>query len=366
MKIAKIEAIPISIPLRRPLKMAVATVRVRTCLVVRITTDEGVEGIGESVIAGYFTGESHASAVDFVKAITDALIGADPAQLQKHRHLMSRVAVSNQGAKAAVEMALLDVAAKAAGVPLYQWYGGSNRDSVPTIWHVSGGSPQEIAEEAGQKAANGFPLIKVKVGGNAEHNIEATILAREATGPDVMLLPDANQGWDVGTALRYLRAIAETRPGFVEQPLPRWDILGMQHLTAKSPVIVAGDEGVFNAQELTTHLRLNACGAAVAKVMKACGPLGVLEVFSVADSAGIGVHLAGMAGQTSIGAAHAAHVAKAVPNLVFGTGISPHYITDHIVTEPFLPLEGHLYPSDEPGVGVTIDDGKLKRYTADI
>lgn len=366
MKIEKIEAIPISIPLQRPLKMAVATVHVRSCLVVRITTDDGVVGIGESVLARYFSGESHASALDFVATLTEALTGMDPTRLHEIRHLMGRVAVFNHGAKAAVEMALHDAVAKAAGVPLYEWFGGSARESVPTIWHVSGGSPREIAEEAAKAAAKGFPLIKVKVGGDVDHNIEATHLTREAVGPDVMLLPDANQGWNVGEALRYLRAIVDTRPGFVEQPLPRWDLAGMATLTAQSPVIVAGDEGVFDAHELHTHLRFNACGAAVAKMMKTAGPLGLLELFAVADAAGIGVHLAGMAGQTSIGAAHAAHVAKAVPNLIFGTGISPHYITDDIVTKPFLPVEGHLHPSDAPGVGVTIDEDKLRQYTADL
>ncbi|MDH3499958.1 MAG: hypothetical protein OEM97_07540 [Acidimicrobiia bacterium] len=365
MRIVEVEAIPVSIPLQRPLKMAVATVRVRTCLVVRIRTDDGVEGVGESVLARYFSGESHASAVDFVNTARDALIGMNPANLQQIRHLMQRIAVFNHGARAAVEMALHDVVAKAAGVPLYQWFGGSARDAVPTIWHVSGGTPHSMAEEAAKAAADGFPLVKVKVGGDVEHNIEATHLVREAIGPDVMLLPDANQGWDVGTALRYLRAIADTRPGFVEQPLPRWDLMGMATLTAQSPVIVAGDEGVFDAHELQTHLRANACGAAVAKFMKAAGPLGVLELFAVADAAGIGVHLAGMAGQTSIGAAHAAHLAKAVPNLVFGTGISPHYITDDIVTERFRPIEGHLYPSDKPGAGVEIDEDKLSYYRAD-
>ncbi len=365
MQIAQLEAIPISIPLHRPLKMAVATVHVRTCLVVRITTDDGVVGVGESVLARYFSGESHASAADFIRSITDALVGMDPSRLREIRHLMSRVAVFNHGAKAAVEMALHDVVAKAAGVPLYLWFGGSARDSVPTIWHVSGGSPQAIAEEAAKAVANGFPLIKVKVGGEVEHNIEATRLTRDAIGPEVMLLPDANQGWDVGTALRYLHAVADARPGFVEQPLPRWNLMGMAELTARSPVLVAGDEGIFDAHDLQTHLQAKACGAVVAKMMKAAGPLGLLDLFSVADAAGIGVHLAGMAGQTSIGAAHAAHVAKAVPNLVFGSGISPHYITDDIVTEPFLPVDGHLHPADTPGVGVEIDEEKLDQYRAD-
>lgn len=365
MKIVAVEAVPVSIPLQRPLKMAVATVTVRTCLVVRIRTDDGIVGIGESVLARYFSGESHASAVDFVETVAEVLVGMNPANVHEIRRLMQRVAVFNHGARAAIEMALLDVVATAAGVPLYEWYGGSSRPSVPTIWHVSGGTPDSMADEAAMATAAGFGLVKLKVGGDVDENIAATFKVRQMIGDEVLLLPDANQGWDVASALRYLDAVAETEPGFVEQPLPRWDITGMVTLTAQSPVIVAGDEGIFDAHELMTHLKLNACGAAVAKFMKAGGPLGILDMFAVADAAGIGIHLAGMAGQTSVGAAHAAHLAKAVPNLVYGTGISPHYITDDIVTERFLPVEGHLHPSERPGVGVEIDEAKLDRYRVD-
>ncbi|MGI9597236.1 MAG: enolase C-terminal domain-like protein, partial [Acidimicrobiales bacterium] len=116
---------------------------------------------------------------------------------------------------------------------------------------------------------------------------------------------------------------------------------------------------------LRTHLAFGAVGAVVAKLMKAAGPIGVREVFAVADAADIGVHLAGMAGQTSISAAHGAHLALAVPNLRFGSGISPQYLADDICVERFLPQRGHLHPSDQPGLGVEIDESALARYRVD-
>ncbi len=347
--------------------MAVATVNVRTCIVVRITTDDGVVGLGESVLARYFSGESHASAVDLIhNELRPLLEGMNPTDVRAVRRLMRKVTVYNQGARAAVEMALVDIAARTAGVPLYRWYGGASRESVPTIWHVSGGTAEEMAAEAAQAVAEGYPLVKVKVGGEVDFDLEATYAVRSAVGNGVMLLPDANQGWDVEQATRYLRSVAGAEPGFVEQPLPRWDIAGMKTLVDTSPVIVAGDESIFDANDLAAYLRFGAAGAVVAKLMKAAGPIGVQEVFAVADAAGIGVHFAGMAGQTSISAAHGAHLALAVPNLRFGAGISPQYLADDIATQRFLPIAGHLHPPERPGVGIEIDEDKLTRYRVDL
>ena len=366
MRVERIESIPIEVPMNRPLTMAVATVTVRPCIVVRITTDDGLVGLGESVLARYFSGESLASAHDLITNVFGEIIrGRDPGDVNAIRTIMRQITVHNSGARAAVEMALLDLVAQAAEIPLYRYYGGRSRPSVPTIWHVSGGSPETMAAEAAEAVSKGYPLIKVKVGLDVDHDLAATYAVREAIGDDVLLLPDANQGWDVGDALRYLRGVVDARPGFVEQPVDRDDIVGMATLVSQSPVTIAGDEGIFDARELRTHLAMNATGAVVAKLMKSAGPIGVRDLFAVADAAGIGVHFAGMPGQTSISAAHGAHLALAVPKLRFGSGISPHYLADDVCTERFLPIDGHLHPAETPGVGVTIDEDKLSQYRID-
>lgn len=355
-----------AVPLSRPLRMAVATVHVRTCIVVRITTTDGVEGIGEAVVARYFSGESLASAVELISSVYGPeLVGRDAGELNAIRVFMRRVAVHNNAARAAVEMALHDVVAKAAGVPLHQWYGGKSREAVPTIWHVSGGDPRSNAEDAGRAVhEDGYRFVKVKVGGDVEVDIAKVHAVREAVGDDVVILPDANQGWDVTSALRFCHGIAETSPGFVEQPVPAHDVLGMAKVNA-GPVPIAGDEGVFDAAALRTHLQLGAVEAVVAKLMKGAGPIGVREVFAVADAAGIGVHFAGMAGQTSVGAAHATHLAAAVPNLAYGAGICPYYLEGDIVTEPFTAVDGMLHPPTGPGLGLELDEESLRRYQVD-
>lgn len=368
MKITTMEAIPVAVPVRTPLKMAVATVHERTCIVVRVETDEGHVGVGESVLARYFSGESHASAVDLIEAVfAPSMLGRDPAELVELRRLMSRITVYNQGARAAVEMALHDVVAQSAGVPLYEWYGGRAREAVPTIWHVSSGDAAADAAEAKKAADDGFPFIKVKVGsGDTAADLASVYAVRDAIGPDVEILIDANQGFGAEDAIAFARAVADANPSFLEQPVPRHDLAGMVRVNQESPVTIAGDEGVFDAAELHTYLQAGGLRAVVAKLMKAAGPLGVRDVFAVADAAGIGVHFAGMAGQTSIGAAHAAHLALAVPRLRYGTGIAPHYLADDIVADPFRPVDGHLYPPDQPGLGIGLDAEAVARYRVDL
>lgn len=366
MRIEQIEAIPIEVPVLRPLKMAVATVHVRTCIVVRIRTADGLTGIGESVVTRYFTGESLASAHDLItNAYTEAIIGMSADDVEEIATLMRKISVYNPGARAAVEMALHDIVAQASGLPLYEYYGGKQRDSVPTVWHTSGDSPEAMAEEAAGAVAEGFPYVKLKVGGDVDKNLTSTYAVREAIGDDVMLLPDANQGWNVEDALRYLEGAADARPGFVEQPIHRDDIVGMAELVRRSPVLVAGDEALFNVEDLRNYIAFNAVGAVVTKLMKSAGPIGMRKIIELADEADLGVHFAGMAGQTSISAAHAAHQAMATPNLRFGAGISPHYLADDICTERFMPIKGHLHPSNAPGVGLTIDEDKLAHFRID-
>lgn len=366
MRIDRVEVFPVALPMKRPLEMAIATVTNRTCIVVRITADNGVTGLGEAVVARYFSGESLASATDLIRNVfAETLVGKDATQLHQLRTIMSRITVHNNAARAAVEMALHDIVATAEGVPLFEFYGGKARDGVPTIWHVSGGDPTSNAEDATRAVTeDGYQLIKVKVGRDVDEDIRKVWAVREAVGEDIMLLPDANQGWNVAEALRFCHGIADADVGFLEQPVHRDDLLGMVEVN-RGPVPIAADEGDFDATTLRTHIALGAVDAAVAKLMKSAGPIGVREVFEVADAAGIGVHFAAMPGQTSIGAAHATHLAAAVPNLKYGAGICPYYLESDVVTEPLTVDRGLLHPSEEPGLGLHLDNAAINRFRVD-
>ena len=363
MKIVDVQAIPVRIPMRSPLKMAGATVTARTCILVRLTSDEGLSGIGEGVIAPYFTGETLASAVHFVREVyTPFVLGADPFDVHTVGQQIDKAVSGNSATRSALEIAMYDLAARSLGVPLYRLLGGKTRDRVPTIWHVSKTDPDENAAEAAVAAADGFRLIKVKVGTRLiDQDVASVDAVRQAVGDDVGLLLDANQGYNVEEAVQFARRVEGARPLLIEQPVSRDNIVGMAEINRSTPMVIAADEGVFTARDLYAHLHMQAVGGVVTKLIKAGGIAGVQQLMGIAQAAGIGVHFAGMAGETSVAAAAAVHLAAATKELRFGSGISPHYLTDDVVTTPLRPVNGAFEVPEGPGLGVEASDEAIDR-----
>ena len=211
-----------------------------------------------------------------------------------------------------------------------------------------------------QAAAGSGTIVKVKLGGDVENDVAKVDAVREAVGADVMILADANQGWDVPSAVRFSRAIADLGVAFIEQPVHYSNVIGMAAAN-RAPVPIAADEGVFDAAALTLHTRLDAVSAVVVKLMKSAGP-----AVPGAHASGIGIHFAGMPGQSSIGAAHAVHLASAIPTLVFGAGICPYYLEADIVDEPLTATNGALRAPESDGIGLDLDEAMLARFVVDL
>jgi L-Ala-D/L-Glu epimerase len=363
MKIVSVEAIPVAVPLQAPLKMAVATVTARTCILVRLTADDGLQGIGEGVIAPYFTGESLASAVSLVRETYEPLLlGTDPTDVHAIGRAIDKASFGNSATRSAMEIALYDLSARSMGVPLYRLLGGKTRETVPTIWHVSSADPDKDAAAAAKAAADGFRLVKVKVGTQrVDRDVACVAAVRQAVGDDVDLLLDANQGWTVEAAVQFARQVEPYHPLLIEQPVRRDNVLGLAEVRRSTPIVVAADEGVFTAQDLYLHLQMQAVDGVVAKLIKGGGIAGVRQLMAVAETAGIGVHFAGMAGETSVAAAAAVHLATAVPELRFGSGIASHYLTDDVVTTWFRPHNGAYTVPESPGLGVELSDEAVDR-----
>lgn len=368
MKIVDVEAVAVSVPLREPLKMAVATVTARDCLVVRVRTEAGVEGVGEAVIAPYFTGETLPSALALVRQVAaPVLTGEELSDIRRLDRAMTRVAVGNSAARAAVDVALWDALARSLDVPLSTLLGGRMRESVPITWHLSGDTAEGNAEEARKALGEGFGFFKLKVGKGAFADELASVHAvREAVGDGAAVILDANQGWTAAEAVRFLDAVAGDGIAFVEQPVHRDDLRGLAWVQARTGITVVADEAVFEAAGLLEHVRADACRGVVGKLVKAGGVGGLVGLANVAEAAGIGLYLAGMAGETSISAAAGTHVAVSLGSLPLGTGIAPHYLVDDVVEERLLPVRGALTPPPGPGHGVTINEKALRRYTIDV
>lgn len=359
---------PIRLRLRSPLKMSIATVPERECVLVEAQTAEGITGLGESVLAPYFTGENVTGAMRAIsRSLAPALIGRDIFDLAGAAVAMDRVLYGNQAAKSAVETALHDAAARALGIPLHQLLGGRVRDGVPATWHVVGSSPEEVAEECQHGLAMGFRAIKLKVGSlSVAADLERLDSVRRIVGDDVEIRPDANQAWALADAARFLAGARDHRLQFVEQPLHRDDLAGMAHLASGTQTPIAPDEGVFGAEGALAYIRAGAAGGFVPKLIKAGGIGGVRRLAAVADAAHLALHLAGMPGESSVCAAAAVHLGVALPNLAWGGGISPHAIEHDLVRGPLQLIDGAYLPPAGAGLGVDLDPRLVARARLEI
>jgi muconate cycloisomerase len=364
MKIEQIDALAVSLPLLKPVRMAGATVATAQNVVVRIQTDGGLIGWGECASAPTFSGETQGS---IVAAVTDylapALVGEDPMRREALRAVMDGRLLGNNGAKAAVEIALFDLAGKALGVPVYELLGGRSRAAARIFWHLGNADPAADAREAAAKTKDGFTFFKLKVATTSvEQDIAAAVQVRQALGPDGDLSADANQGWSVAEAIRFARGAEPARLCFFEQPVPAVDLAGMAAVARACPVPLLADEGIFTAQDVLAHAREGAASIVSVKLLKAGGFTGALRAVHAAESAHLPLQLTGKVAESSIATAALVHLAVAVRDLQYGVGVTNHYLREDLVAEPIRSVGGHVRPPEGPGLGIEVDEARLRRF----
>lgn len=367
MDITAVETVPVTVPLERRIEMASATLTERDLVVVRLHTDGGATGIGEFLAAPYFSGETSASAVAAIEgAFRPVLEGADPVAINAVLARMDGLVAGNEFAKAAVEMALQDLVGKRYGAPLCDLLGGPVRDRVDLAWHVGSGPADAACEEARSAVDRGFGTIKLKVGKRSpEADLEVVAALREALGPDVSILLDANQAWSPVEAVRAIRAFGAHDVDLVEQPVDARDVEGTLAVAEAVDTPVLADEGVFTATDFAQYVGRDPNVLPAVKVTKAGGVSGARRLVTVAEAAGRPVVPLGMPGESSIAAAAAVHLASAVGSLPYGTGISPHYLAADLVADPLHLDGGSVGVPDGPGLGVRLDEAALEEFATD-
>lgn len=364
MKIERVEAFPVSLPLTKPIRMAGAEVAVARNVVVRLRTDSGLTGWGECASAPTFSGETQASITAAIDGfLAPAIVGEDPRRREALRAAMDRRLHGNNGAKAAVEIALWDVVGKALGAPLHDLLGGRSRETVRVLWHLGNAEAAADAREAGARRAQGFTLFKLKVGTTTvERDVEAALEVREAVGPACDVGADANQAWSVAEAIRFARGAEPARLAFLEQPVPMGDLAGMAAVARASPAPVLADEGIFTAEDVLAHARAGAAAIVSVKLLKAGGFTGALRAIHAAESAHLPLQLTGKVAESSIATAALVHLAVATRDLAYGLGITNHYLREDVVADPVRAVAGQVRPPEGPGLGIEVDEARLRRF----
>jgi muconate cycloisomerase len=365
--IGSIRSTIVDVPTVRRHELSSVSVTAQSYVIVELRLANGAEGIGEAATLGgprwsEESVESIKSAVDAYLA--PALIGAPANRFEAARTRMEAAAKRNNAAKAAIESALFDAVGKTLGVPAVQLLGGAVRESLPVLWTLASGDPAQEIEEAERKlAARLHNTFKVKIGAQTPEADIARLsdLARALTDR-ASLIVDANQAWDETTALRYLPVLAELGVRLVEQPLPAWNLAGMARLRARSTVPLMADECVFSAHDMLDVVRTGAADVVSLKLVKHGGLLATRNVAAVAEAAGIGLY-GGCLLESSIGAAAHLQVFGGLRELAWGCEhFGPQILVDDLVEQPLRFADFRIHLPAGPGLGVTLDQEKLRRY----
>lgn len=365
--IGDLRVIQADIPVRRPHVMSFASLETMNFVFVRVETRDGLVGWGEAACLGGPTwseesAESVAATVE--RYLAPWLRGRDAARIEALRQEMGRRVQGNPFARAAVEMALWDLNGRALGVPVHRLLGGKVRDRVPLSWSLAVGDGEAEVAEARELAGRGHGIFKIKTAAHpVGHDVERVRRIREAVGPGVRLRIDANQGWDRATALRAIRAMEPYDLDFVEQPVPRWDLEGLDHVARQVAVPIMADESCFSPQDALALARLGGVSILGLKLTKSAGLLGTMAIARIAEAAGMGCYVGCMI-ETSLGTAAYLHVAVAAAPVTWGCELfGPLLLRGDVTAAPVRYADGAILALDGPGLGIDVDEAALKEWT---
>ena len=370
MKITSIQIDRLAVPLVHPyhLSKEYGVFSTATPILVTLQTDEGIVGYGECDPWPLFTGDSaEVSTLILEKHLAPMLLGADPTNINELHRRMDAIIRGQHLTKSAVDMAAYDIWGKATGMPVHQLLGGKRRDSMRCMWSIGGSTPEESATDVLEAQSLGYDGCMIKIGG-PDYKLDAdrTRAVREAVGPDFPLIVDANQGWDVDTAIRYWKRIRDCDILFFEQPLQSWDVDGMAKVRRAIDIPLSADEGVMTLADARNLVKAEAVDVFSIKVTKNGGIQPAKALCEFAAAHGIQVFFNSMI-EEGVTQAASLHIGATCANIVTTIGhayFSPNRLNGDICSyHTFIhPEKGCVDVPNGPGLGIELDPEAIAKY----
>ena len=364
-KIKAIEAIAVSLPMKKPVQMAGETVARADNVLVRIESEDGVVGWGEAASALVMTGETVASMMAAVELMTPGLLKRPADDLAGAAAAMEARLYGNTGAKAAVEIALHDLVGRATGRPVYALFGGRRRRGMPVLAVIGSTDAAADLDEAQQRLAAGYRAFKIKVGLSAAkidaERTRSICSALKRAGEPCLVSADANQGFAVDDAIAYVCALGDCGLDFFEQPVAAHDLDGMARVAAASATPIGADEGLHSRDDIARHHERKAAGGGSLKAIKLGGLRALFAASELAARLGMKVNISCKTGESSVASAAAAHVATAVPELAWGLTVTNLGLAEDVAVDPLAVMRGHVEVPDRPGLGIEVDERRVRR-----
>lgn len=388
MKITTIELFDVNLPPRKDYRWAGLNRSLGRWLLVKVHTDEGLAGWGEATALpdwggdyGRYYGETPGTVRHVIADIlAPDLRGADPFAIESLHARMDALVRGHPYAKAALDMALYDVMGRALDVPVHCLIGGRDEAKVGgvPVAHMLGLMPLSFAvEEAAMAAADGVTAFQVKGGVDTGRDVDLVQRLREELGPTVHLRVDANMGY--GTPKAAIEAIQRMRcadVAIVEQPVQ--GVTNMARVAAAVEPLVMADESAWTPQDVLELSCRAAADAISIYIAKAGGMFKARKVAAVAEAAGLPCDVNG---SIELGIGNAANIQFALatravtlpcvvpvnaPRGATPTHVAGSYYDDDVVAAPFVFRAGCVDLPDTPGLGIEVDEEKVRYYAAPV
>jgi len=369
-RITRVETIPLRVPFRVPFRIASGGARPSSeQVIVRLHTDAGVTGVGETQawrrLGSSETVASIRTAIDDLFA--PRVVGRSPFDIAAIMHDLDDVLYHAYYAKAPIGDALYDLAGKLLGVPVYMLLGGRCRDELKGCAVLTiKPSVEETIAGAEEFAARGFTSFTIKIGIDPAMEVQLVRLLRERF-PDTLLRVDANASLGFDAALSLLRRIEPFDIDAAEQPLAPDDIAGLAELARRVAIPIMADESLSSPQDLLEIIHRRAATVLQTKVAKNGGIFHGRKLWVIAEAAGMRIY-PGNHPSTSVATASVLHLAASWPGELlhgpFAVGVTGAFAAD-IVEAPLRVDNGAVRVSDQPGLGVTLDEDAIATLRLD-
>ncbi len=350
-RIERVEVVPYALRFREPYVTARGRLERREMVLVRIRTDEGVEGLGEAVPLALRGGATVAEVERELRDALTPLAGLDVYEGGAEFEGLSAPAF------AAIDTAMIDLGAKLGGRPMWEAMGATEARPLSCNATLVAGAPADVASDAERWAALGFTSFKLKVG--VDDDVEQVAAVRSALGDGARIRVDANGVWGPEQAVERLAAMEPQGLELAEQPAAGLEELAL--VRERTAIPIAADESVAGRADAKRAVELGACSLATVKLSKVGGSAGARLV-----AAKLPVYMSS-ALDGPVGIAAAAHTAQALRETGGDAGI-PHGLAtqelfaDTIASRQCELVNGDLQLPDGPGLGVEIDEDALERY----
>jgi L-alanine-DL-glutamate epimerase-like enolase superfamily enzyme len=358
--IQAVEIYKLFIPLKEPFVISLGAIHNVQNVIVIIRTADGCAGYGECSPYMTINGESIDTCFIVGQYFAQVLKGKDALDIAGSIVAMDKTIYANSSIKSAFDIALYDIASQHAGLPLYKFLGGTKNKVLETDMTVSIGDPQKMKDDAIRFKSEGFPAIKVKLGGAKEDDVARIKAIRDGIGMEHPLRIDANQGWATADyAIEVLQALSEYGIEHCEEPISRYRFMELSKVSAASPIPIMADESCGDEWDAERLIQLKACSMFNIKLGKSGGFYKGVKIAALGSAAGMHMQVGGFM-ESRLGMTAAAHLALSNDSIHHCDFDTPLMFTEDPVIGGIKYLEkGVLDVPEVPGLGAVIDESYL-------